>query len=84
MGGIGYGAPTAAISTAAAIGEALLAAALVRHQQAILGGSLAVAAAALVVPAGWSFLVFGLAWTAIGLIQWRDLRDAESSGPGIA
>jgi hypothetical protein len=81
---LGYGAPTAAASVAAAVGEGLLAVSLVRHGQPVLGGLLATAAVAIVVPAGWSFLAFGLAWSAIGFVQWRDLRNVEPSGPGPA
>jgi hypothetical protein len=81
---IAYGASTSAISTAAALTEALLAAALVRRGHVVYGSLLALAALMLVIPASWSFLSFGLAWSAIGLVQWRALRDVEPSGPGIA
>jgi hypothetical protein len=81
---LGYGAPTGAASTLAAVGEALLAVALIRHGRAVLGTLLATASVALVIPAGWGFIAFGLTWSVIGLIQWRGLRGVETSGPGVA
>ena len=81
---IEYGAPTAIAGTAAAAGEALIALSLVRAGQAPLGGLLAVAAVALVIPAGWSWIIFGLAWSAIGIVQWQAYGRARTSGPGLA
>jgi len=81
---IEYGAPTAAASTTAAAGEALIALSLIRAGQAPLGGLLATAAVALVIPAGWSWIVFGLAWSGIGIVQWQAFGRARMSGPGPA
>jgi hypothetical protein len=79
-----YGPATAAASTVAAGGEILLAFALVRAGQGALGGLLAAAAVALLIPAGWSWLVFGLAWSAIGFVQWQAWGRSSISGPGLA
>jgi hypothetical protein len=79
-----YGPATAVTSTLAAAGEILVAFALVRAGQSALGGLLATAGVALVVPAGWSWLVFGLAWSAIGLVQWQAWGRSSMPGSGLA
>ncbi len=81
---IGYGAQTALAATAAAAGEALVALSLIRSGQTYVGALLLTAAVAIVIPAGWSWIVFGLAWSAIGVVQWQSWSRAKTSGPGLA
>jgi hypothetical protein len=65
--GMGYGAPTAIASSAAAVGCALVAIAIAGRGSVRLGGLLALAAIGLLVPLPWGWLVFALGWTLAGL-----------------
>ena len=66
--GVDYGATTAVAATAAAAGTALVGLVLARSGDAGRGGLLAAAASSLLIPSAWSFLAFGLVWSAIGLL----------------
>ena len=65
---VDYGPTTAVAATAAAFGTALVGLALLRAGDAPRAALLVTAASLLVVPATWSFVGFGLAWSAIGLL----------------
>ena len=71
--GIGYGSMTALASVGAAVGTGAVALTLVRRQEWPLAVLLAVAAAALVLPGTSGWLLFGLAWSAVGLAQLAEI-----------
>jgi hypothetical protein len=76
---VDYGATTAIAATAAALGTFLVGLALSRAGDWPVAGLLLVAPLALVVPwgaPGW--LVFGLLWTAVGLVQLRERLGAPT------
>jgi hypothetical protein len=66
--GIEYGALTAIGSTAAGMGTVLVGLALLRAGDWPLAGLVVAAPIALLAPPGWTWLGFGAAWTAIGLL----------------
>jgi hypothetical protein len=68
MVGMDYGATTAIASTAAGIGTVLVGIALLRAGDWPLAGLVVAAPVALLAPAGWTWLGFGAAWSAIGLL----------------
>lgn len=66
--GIDYGTTTALASTAAAAGTVAVGLTLLRIGEGTRGALLSAAAVSLLVPATWTFLAFGLAWSAVGLL----------------
>lgn len=79
LAGVDYAASTVIASTAALVGTVLVGLALVRRDDWPMGGLLAVTPVALVLGVGWPWILFGLGWTAIGLVS---LRDAARD-PGL-
>ncbi|HEU0236472.1 MAG TPA: hypothetical protein VFR14_08540 [Candidatus Limnocylindrales bacterium] len=69
---IDYGPTTAIAATAAAIGLFLVSVALLRADDHVVGGLLVAAPVALLVAWAPAWIGFGLAWSAVGLIQLRD------------
>ena len=66
---IDYGPTTAIAATAAAVGTFLLAVALLRADDLIVGGLLVAAPVALLLAWALAWVAFGLAWSAVGLVQ---------------
>jgi hypothetical protein len=66
---IDYGPTTAIAATAAGIGTFLVAAALLRADDLVVGGLLVAAPVALLLAWAPAWVGFGLAWSAVGLIQ---------------
>jgi hypothetical protein len=66
---IDYGPTTAIAATAAAIGSFLVGVALLRADDRIVGGLLVAAPVALLVAWAPAWIGFGLAWSAVGLVQ---------------
>lgn len=66
--GIDYGPTTAIASTAAAVGTALVGLVLLRAGESVRAGLLVAAATAILLPSTWAFLLFGLAWSAVGFL----------------
>ena len=73
--GLDYGATTALASTAAGFGTVLVGLALLRAGDWPVAGLVAAAPVCLLAPAGWAWLGYGAAWSAIGAIglrsRWR-------------
>jgi hypothetical protein len=77
---VDYGSTTAIAGTAAAIGTFLVGVALTRAGDWPIAGLLTLAPVALLLPWGApAWLVFGLAWTAIGFAQLRGRAEAPAS-----
>ena len=70
--GVDYGATTALAATAAAGGTALVGLALARAGDWPMAGLVAAAAASAVLPTPGGWLAFGLTWSGVGLVAWRD------------
>lgn len=69
---IDYGPTTALAATAAAVGLFLVAVALLRADDLVVGGLLIAAPVALLVAWAPAWIGFGLAWSAVGLVQLGD------------
>ena len=77
------GPALAAAQTVAIVGTTLIGAALVRRGDATVGGLLTVGGLAMLVPWSGGWLVFGTAWTAIGVVLWVE-RTARTEPTGFA
>jgi hypothetical protein len=77
---VDYGPLAAVASTAAAIGTLLVAVALLRADDWPIAGLVAVAPAALLVTWAPSWVLFGLAWSAVGIVQLRGLSAGGATG----
>jgi hypothetical protein len=77
LAGLIYGAPTAAASTVAAIGTALVGFCLFAVNDERVGALLAVAAVGLLVPFSVGWLVFGAGWLGAGIAMLLDPRPGR-------
>jgi len=80
---IDYGPTTAIAATAAAIGTFLVAVALLRADDLVIGGLLVAAPIALLVAWAPAWVWFGLAWSVVGLIQLRAAIGRPGGEPGV-
>lgn len=83
LAGLEYGAATAIASGAAAVGTGLVALALLRAADWPIAGLLAVTPPALLLSSATGWLVFGLAWTAVGVVALIALDRGPVAPPTV-
>jgi hypothetical protein len=80
--GVVGGAALAAAQALAMVGTIAVGLILIRARDEPIGFLLIAAPVAMLVPWNVTWLAFGAAWTAIGIVMWLD-RDARVASPGI-